>query len=164
MSLLLCSGLDFEVSKNLLATSVITLEAEKNWIANLSTQDVRTAIVDLKTERLLGNAGLHFINHINCTAEFGIFIGDAEFRSKGYGTEATKLILDFGFNVLNLHNIMLKVYAYNQGGIGCYQKVGFKEIGRRREAKIIAGTMYDEVFMDILATEFESPFVKKFFE
>ena len=85
----------------------------------------------------------------------GLFIGEAEQRGKGYGTEAIRLILDYGFNILNLHNVMLLVHADNTNGLMCYKKVGFKEVGRRREARIKGGCYIDLIYMDILSTEFK---------
>jgi RimJ/RimL family protein N-acetyltransferase len=57
---------------------------------------------------------------------------------------------------------MLGTFSFNERAIGCYKKVGFKEIGRRREARIIGGKKFDVVLMDILAKEFESVYVSKF--
>ena len=73
-------------------------------------------------------------------------------------------MLDYGFNILNLHNIMLKAFAYNEAGIRAYQKAGFQEIGRRREVKKINGRRYDMIYMDCLATEFDSPFLRSFLD
>jgi len=63
--------------------------------------------------------------------------------------------LDFGFNILNLHNINLEVFSYNKPAIKYYQKVGFKEVGRLREVKQIAGQKLDQIIMDILENENE---------
>ncbi len=52
--------------------------------------------------------------------------------------------------------MLLGVFAFNRAAIRCYQKVGFKEIGRRREARIIAGKAYDAILMDILEDEFRA--------
>ena len=68
--------------------------------------------------------------------------------------EAIRLLLDYGFNVIKLNNIMLKLFSYNTRGYRCYLKCGFKEIGRRRSARLLGGRYYDELFMDILAEEF----------
>lgn len=154
---------DLEVQKNLIIpVPIITLESEKEWITNIGKREdtVVFAIVEKKGNTLIGNAGLHQINLRNRSAEFGIVIGEKKFWGKGFGTEATMLVLDYGFNVLNLHSIYLNAYAYNERGLGCYRKCGFKEVGRRREAKCIAGKFWDEVCMDILDREFKSPFVK----
>lgn len=64
------------------------------------------------------------------------------------------LLLDYGFNILNLNNIYLRPYAFNARAIRCYEACGFQVAGRLREAKIINGQKYDEVWLDILASEF----------
>ena len=155
---------DFEVTINLgLATEIVTLENEKEILAKMAKEKENVfGIIDLKTDSLIGNCGLHGISHIHRTATFGIFIGNKKYWSKGYGTEAAKLTLDYGFNILNLNNIMLGVYEYNKRAIKCYEKCGFKIIGRRRESRILGGKKYDSITMDILAEEFESVYVKKF--
>ncbi len=118
-------------------------------------------IVDKKTDKLIGNCSLFDVNHRSRKAELGIFIGAKDYWNKGYGTEAVKLILDYGFNILNLQNIIIKVYEFNKRAIAVYQKAGFRIIGSRRESKIFSGKKYDEIYMDILATEFESVYVQK---
>jgi RimJ/RimL family protein N-acetyltransferase len=69
------------------------------------------------------------------TAEFGIVIGEKVAQGKGYGTETTRLMLDYAFTVLGLHNVMLKVFEFNLGGIKAYEKAGFQEIGRRSHGR-----------------------------
>ncbi|MCF7815351.1 MAG: GNAT family N-acetyltransferase, partial [Candidatus Cloacimonetes bacterium] len=94
----------------------------------------------------------------------GIFIGNKNYWGKGYGSEALSLLLDYGFNILNLNNIMLETFSFNERALKSYKKVGFKEIGRRRQAIIMGGKKYDEILLDILAEDFESPFIKKIIE
>ncbi len=121
-------------------------------------------IVVLKSDELIGRVGLFQVNKTDRCAMFGIVIGEKNYWNKGYGQDATKLMVDYGFNLLNLHNIMLGVFAYNIRATKCYEKVGFKEIGRRRQARIIGGKKYDVILMDILADEFTSVYVKKLIE
>ena len=71
-----------------------------------------------------------------------------------------KLLLDYGFNYLNFKNIMLKVYSFNERAMKAYKKVGFKEIGRRRESYFLNGKYYDDVYMDILSDEFSESYIK----
>ncbi len=94
------------------------------------------------------------IDPINQTAELGILIGEESERGKGYGQEALKLMLDYGFNTLNLYNIYLGVYSFNEQAMACYKKVGFKEAGRLRKAKFHNGKRYDDIKMDMLREEF----------
>jgi RimJ/RimL family protein N-acetyltransferase len=72
-----------------------------------------------------------------------------------------RLLLDHAFNLLNLHSVMLGVYSFNDRAIRSYKSLGFKEIGRRRQARIIGPRMFDVVLMDLLADEFQSPVVQK---
>ncbi len=95
------------------------------------------------------------INHFHRTAEFGIMIGEKECWGKGYGTEATRLVLDYGFSSLGLHNIMLRAFSFNERALRAYRRAGFREFGRRREAIRLGGQAYDDVQMDCLATEFK---------
>ncbi len=95
------------------------------------------------------------------TAEFGIMIGEADARGRGYGTEATRLMLDYAFTALGLHNVMLHVYAYNRAGRRAYEKAGFREFARRRESKMLGGKWWDQIYMQCLATDFVSPVLSR---
>ena len=148
---------DFEVSGHLgQYRDMISLAGEKKWIeeAVISSTEQHYSIVLQDGDVLIGSIGLMEINHICRRATVGLFIGEAEKRGKGYGAEALRLILDYGFKMLNLHNIMLNVHSDNPQGIACYKKVGFKEFGRRHEARYGNGQYFDVVYMEILDTEF----------
>lgn len=148
---------DLEIAINLgNAAEVFNQEKEKEMLEKLLEDGYHFAIVDKSQDELLGNCGLFDLDKIHKTGEFGIFIGNRNYWDKGYGSEAIRLLLDYGFNLLNLHNISLSVYSFNHRAISCYQKLGFKIIGNRREALEIAGQKYDEIYMDILASEFKS--------
>lgn len=145
---------DKEVTENLGSYSrMITLNSEKSWIES-NSDDYNFAIVLNEKDELIGNVGLVNVNHINQTATLGIFIGEKKNRSKGYGKEAIKLILNYGFNTLNLNNIMLTVYSFNQRAIKTYKKIGFKTFGVRKRSIYKDNLVYDEVYMEILKDEF----------
>jgi RimJ/RimL family protein N-acetyltransferase len=115
------------------------------------------------TFRPIGTTDLFNISDRFRTGQFGMLIGEADARGKGYGTEVARLMLDFAFTALGLHNVMLTVAAYNLAGRRAYEKAGFREFGRRREADNLAGVVYDEIYMDCLASEFESPVLGRVF-
>ena len=131
----------------------ISLENERAFLSDLS-KDHNYSIIDLETEELIGNCGFLDIDHINQTSEIGIFIGNKKYWNKGYGTEALSLLIDYGFKALNFHNIMLKVYEYNKSAIKCYEKIGFKQIGKRREALYRNLEKYNIIYMDLLQNEY----------
>jgi len=115
------------------------------------------AIYELPDLRPIGLTNIRDFITPNRTAEFGIAIGEPECRGRGYGTEATRLMLDYAFTVLGVHNVWLDTIEYNEAAIRAYSRAGFKEIGRRRQAHRIGDRVYDVVLMDCLATEFVPP-------
>jgi RimJ/RimL family protein N-acetyltransferase len=77
---------------------------------------------------LVGTVKLEPINLSDGSAWLGIMIGDVNSRAKGYGTEATKLVLDFARDRLNLNKIYLGVHVENQLALKMYKKIGFEEL------------------------------------
>ena len=153
---------DFSMTDGLgTSGNMMTLEEEKEWLEKtLKKCDLHFAIVSLAEDKLLGTCGFNEINHQHRIGTVGIFIGNEENRNHGYGAEALRLLLDYGFNYLNLNNIMLNVKSFNERAIACYQKVGFQEFGRRRQSYFLNGKYYDDVQMDILAEEFLGSYIK----
>ena len=130
-----------------------SLSGAKKFVQELKGH--RFSILLLDGDILIGQISLHNIDHLNRNAFLGIVIGETEYHGKGYGTEAARLVLEYGFNTLNLNNIMLSVHEDNHAGIACYKKLGFKESGRRREWFFKNGRYIDVIYMDILAREFQ---------
>jgi len=145
---------DLELTKYLLIyPHIISIENEKGFLENLSKEHTYS-IIDNDTNELIGNCGFNNIDHINQTAEVGIFIGNKKYWGKGYGTEALSLLLDYGFKALNLHNVFLKVYSFNERAVKSYEKIGFKIIGKIREALLRGKERHDIILMDILYNDF----------
>lgn len=151
---------DFATTRTLDAPpGPVTAEQEERWYeTNATSQDSTTFTIYALPELLpVGNTGLHKIDHRNRSASFGIIIGEAEYRGRGLGAEVSSLMLDYAFTALNLHNVTLSVYEFNKAGLKAYERAGFEEIGRRRQCRVMGGRWWDEVYMDALSTEFESP-------
>lgn len=115
----------------------------------------------MENDELLGNVGFKSIGDIHRTAEMGIMLGNPKYQRKGYGMEAINLLLDYGFSFLNLRNISLNVFEYNEAAYNLYKKAGFKEAGRLRKAVEIMGKTYDVIIMDMLKEEFQSFYIKR---
>jgi RimJ/RimL family protein N-acetyltransferase len=148
---------DYDVSGYLgIYRQMISLRSEEETLARLTSEGQNYAIVLIDGDVLVGNIGLNEIDHVNRKADIGLFIGEAANRGKGYGAEALRLMLQYGFDTLNLHNIMLIVHSDNERAIACYEKVGFRELGRRRDAKFKDGRYVDDIFMEILDAEFRA--------
>lgn len=145
---------DPELTEGLtLATAVVTLAGEREALARLAKEH-NYAVVDKASDELIGNVGLLSVNHLHRTAEIGIFIGDKRFWGKGYGREAMGLLIDYAYAKLNLNNIMLRVYAFNERAVRCYEALGFQKVGALREALTVNRKAHNVILMDLLPEDF----------
>lgn len=156
---------DFVAACNIGPFGPVTVERETAYYERIATSDTMISFVIYECAgwRPIGTTDLFHVNERNGRADFGIFIGEAEARGKGYGTEATRLMLDYAFVALGLRNVALTVAEWNIAGQRAYVRAGFREYGRRRQCWLMGGRWWDEVHMDALATEFESPVLGRIF-
>jgi RimJ/RimL family protein N-acetyltransferase len=133
----------------------ITDEAEDEWYEHAvkSKESFFFAIRLLADGRLIGSCGLFDISPKNRCATFGIAIGDKDCWGKGFGTDATQVLLRFAFQELNLNRVQLEVFAFNQRAIRAYEKIGFVHEGVRRQALFREGRYHDVLLMAILREE-----------
>lgn len=113
------------------------------------------AVERIQGKKLLGTLGLFNCNWVDRSASLGIDIYSSEDRGKGYGSEAVRLLLDFAFKTLNLNRVELEVFDFNERALRCYRKVGFREVGRKRQARLIDGKYRDVIVMDVLRSEWK---------
>jgi len=158
---------DFETLRTLGAEPrPMTATEEERWYQQVVGKDdvVFFAIYDLADMALVGSTNLHSVNHRHRTCEVGIAILDPDRRGRGLGTEAVRLITDYAFHALDMHNVQLSVLAFNEAGIRAYRRAGFQEYGRRRQAIVHNRQRWDLVYMDVLASEWESPVMRQMME
>lgn len=112
-------------------------------------------IVRQEDDLPIGFIGLDGVDLLHGDSFIGIGIGEQELWGQGYGTEAMRLSLEYGFQVLNLHRVTLNVFDYNQRAIRSYEKCGFQVEGRQRQAIHRDGRRYDILFMGVLREDWE---------
>ncbi len=147
---------DPEVTRYLIRRTPLMLRTELAWIENLSkaTDNFALGIVVKETDTLIGTIGLHNIEWHSRTATTGTVIGANEYWSKGYGTEAKILLLDFAFNSLDLFAILSRVIAHNGRSLAYAVKSGYREVGRIPEwIRGQDGERYDEILLMITQKE-----------
>lgn len=132
------------------------------WIDTKAVWDKERAAGDVlfsihtKDGGFIGICGLHGLRDIYHSGELRILIFDKSCVRRGIGTEACKMLVDYGFKRLNLHRVWLGVNADNEMAVECYRKVGFREEGRLREDIFYHGKYADVLRMGILRKEWES--------
>jgi len=152
---------DLNVTQYLTRHLPMTEMAEEKWIEELATTRAKTDVVfvieaiNSDSSEPIGNCGLHRIDPKDQTAVFGIVIGEKDYWGKAYGTEATPLILDYGFKQLNLHRISSSALEFNERSIKLHKRIGFKEEGRFRKARFKNGQFCDEIVFGLLREEWK---------
>ena len=137
--------------------STFTLEQIQQHIRNCKNDSTRYdfAICLNDNDLLIGELSISEIDHENSKAGFRISMFGTELTGKGYGSEATKLVLQFVFEKLNLNRLQLEVFSHNKRGIRAYEKTGFKKEGVLRDSLYYNGEFSDEIIMSFLKKEYE---------
>ncbi|MHA2390480.1 MAG: GNAT family N-acetyltransferase [Promethearchaeota archaeon] len=152
---------DPEITQYLVMFRPLTRMMEEDWIENLKNRnDAIFFSIYLLNDTHIGNCGLNAIDWKNRVAEVGITIGEKDYQGKGYGTEAMELLLEYGFNTVNLNRIQLRVYDFNVRAIKSYKNIGFIEEGRLRKAIFNKGEYHDLIMMSILREEWNNRHLK----
>jgi RimJ/RimL family protein N-acetyltransferase len=132
----------------------MTVEAAEAWFERLQAEGNPLEWVIEVDDGFIGTARLHSIVEADRRARYAIGILDRSALGRGFGTTVTRLVLEYGFDVVGFHRIDLRVLAFNTRAIACYRKCGFVEEGREREAALIDGTWHDDVIMSALQSEY----------
>ncbi len=147
---------DLEIKKYLESPPITEVGQIRDYIHKQreNPNSLFVGIFDKQTGQHIGNVKLEPINWEEKVAVFGTLIGNKQYWGRGYGQEATRLMVDYGFRELGLKKITLGVIEYNVRAINCYKKVGFtiKEI--KPQALEHEGKKYDNAVMEITPEDF----------
>jgi len=157
-----CAGWinDPEVREYLIYHTPISMDFEMAWYESKVKGQIEELpfIIEINTTEgwiPIGNTSFVSLNWRDRQAEVGIFIGEKQYWNQGYGTQVMKLMLQYGFNGLNLHRISLQVFDFNKRGIRSYEKAGFTLEGKLRQARFRNGKYSDILLMSILRPEWD---------
>jgi len=132
----------------------VTREAEREWIQSCQRQMMnRTGFVyvieDTVDHRFIGSVSLNGIDWLSKSSGIGIAIHRPEDWDKGYGTEAMQMLIDFGWQHLNLRRIELSVHSFNPRARHMYEKLGFKLWGTAHRKLFVDGEYHDTHYMEL---------------
>ena len=154
---------DVDVTENLFLVSPMSRFEEEQWYDAMMKKPTseHVLVIEIKDKspndeyRPIGTCQFHNLDWRNRSAEIGIMIGEKTFWNRGYGTETMRLLLKHGFDTLNFHRIWLQVYDKNKRGIRAYEKAGFRQEGKYRQAHYQNGQYFDVHLMSVLKDEWE---------
>ena len=135
--------------------TIATRDDAENWYMKwLRDPNRRAFSVEDLNGVLIGNCQLMEIDWNARHAQLAITIGEPDYWSHGYGTDAICLLLDLAFNGYNLHRVFLTVVDFNERAKRCYEKCGFRVEGLQRQHDFVDGVYHDAVAMSILEDEY----------
>lgn len=134
---------------NFISQEDLTKETHLRWMREnvMTNRTVQFIIIDNETQQHVGTTFIKDISEGRHKGEFGIFIGEGQARGKGFGLAATELITNFGFDVLQLHKIFLRVFESNQAAIRTYEKAGYQMEGLFQDDVFLNGAYMNVVYM-----------------
>lgn len=148
---------DARTTEHLALHSPIGLAMEERWFEEMLDHHGRDrwffVICRLEDDRPVGSMDLHALDLNNGGAGLGILIGDPADTSQGYGSDAIRALVDFGFTELRLERIWLDVYEDNARGRHVYERLGFVHEATFRHGVYRGGRFVDVLRMAVLRTE-----------
>jgi RimJ/RimL family protein N-acetyltransferase len=131
------------------------LDEESPWYDDMVLTDEHAwfTIYELKTLRPIGITGLIDIDQNDQSAEFFLHIGEVASQARDYGTETGRLMLEYAFVALKLETLFLMTYEFNLSELRSYERVGFREFGRQRQAHLKGGRLWDVIYLEVQAHE-----------
>lgn len=134
--------------------SIEQIETHIKAIINDETRE-DYAICLNETKEMIGELSILSIDQDNKSAGFRIALNNQKVIGKGFGSEATKLVIQYVFEELKLNRLQLEVFSHNPRGIRAYEKCGFVKEGVLREALFYDGTYSDEIIMSIIRKDYK---------
>jgi len=132
-------------------------EVERFFYSRIMGSDFLAMAIHVReTNRRVGTCAFSQLDADNGSTLYHITIGESDAWGRGYGTEATELMLAHAFRRLALHRVALTVFEFNTRAIRAYEKCGFVVEGRARQAIFRDGRFWDEIHMSILLGEWEA--------
>jgi len=130
-------------------------ESLKKWLEERqeASDEFLFAVRLVGSDELVGMVSIDGIEWSNRAGWLSVGIGDPANWSRGFGSEAAELVLEFAFLELNLHRVTLTVFRYNERAIALYEKLGFRHEGAFRDFGERDGKRYDMLLYGLLRPE-----------
>lgn len=143
------------VKRNFIYQKPFTVEGHHEWIRTMidTGKAIQFMICEEETGRAVGSVYFRDIDETHHKAEYGIFIGEKDALGKGYGTEAARKMIAYGFDTLHLHKIMLRVLAENTAARRSYEKAGFHQEAYLKDEVYLERQYKDVILMAIINGE-----------
>lgn len=130
---------------------------QQQWFEQKVNGDPSTrmfSIVELASGRLLGACGLCYIDWINRTADFSIYIGaDGLYIDDVLAPDTARVLIEYGFRELGLHRLWSEIYSFDSAKTKFFDTLGFQLDGRHRQTHWTADRWHDSLYFSLLSTD-----------
>lgn len=134
-----------------------SIEKADTWFDDIQKQqgisNIRLGIF-LNDGTVIGDVALQDIDRTNRKCTIGMGIQKLEYRSKGYGQQAVRLMLEYGFRYIGIERISANTLEPNIGAQKSLERCGFKLEGRERKAVYLNGKKVDRLCYALLSEEY----------
>lgn len=150
---------DPEISRLTGSHATFTRDQIERWLATRQDHHDRAdwAVMRREDAVFLGEVVLNELDAANESANYRIWLAGPHVFGRGYGTEATKLVVDYALDQVGLHRLGLAVFAFNSVARRVYEKCGFTLEGRLRDALLWNGERHDSLIMSVLRSDARPP-------
>jgi diamine N-acetyltransferase len=144
------------VRETLFLAAPLTLEQIKAEMSSWSSSKeiVLFTICSRESDKPVGQTAFVRIDYVSRAGVFYLALYDPEEWSRGYGGEASRMMVDYGFDILNLNRIQLHVSCENDHAVAAYKKTGYAIEGTLRQAMYHHNRYVDFYVMSILRQEY----------
>jgi RimJ/RimL family protein N-acetyltransferase len=149
-----------ELRKFFRETNEINTTNQLKWFESViskNSNDKMFAIVKLDTNELMGACGLCYLDWVNRSADFSIYLGyDDIYIDDTYAVDAAEIMRDYGFDVLNLHRLWAEIYSIDEPKKKFFNQLGFKLDGEFRETYWYDNQWHNSLFYSLLSSDAKS--------
>lgn len=132
-------------------------DQQSAWYENVVLKDPATrmfSIIERDSGRLLGACGLCYINWVDRSADFSIYLGaDDLYIDTQLAPDAARVLMRYGFDELGLHRLWSEIYAFDTAKQGLFETLGFQFEARYRESHWSEGGWHDSLIFGLLSSD-----------
>lgn len=146
-----------ELRKFFRETNEINTTNQQKWfdaVTDKNSIHKMFSIINLETNELMGACGLCYIDWVNKSADFSIYLGyDELYIDDTYAIDAGKLMIEYGFGVLNLHRLWAEIYSIDEAKKEFFNSLNFTLDGEFRETYWYENRWHNSLFYSLLSSD-----------
>lgn len=130
----------------------INEQQETEWFEEGASSEDRVNLMVVGDDGPSGTVGIGPTDDPDGSVEIGIWLREADWGN-GYGTEASRLLVQYAFDTLRVHRVFARVFNDNLGSKRIWEKLGFRHEAVHEESAFMHGEYVDTHYFAVLEDE-----------